>query len=262
MLALAVPGSAQIELDAPHRVIARVAFQNRSYFEFVAGADGVIGVAEHSPAGAPSRLVELTAQNATPLEAYIAVAPASRPPDELVKDHYAAVEQQGEKGRQPRTLVVHSSSSADEDYDPGACEFEEGLNPGNSWFTRSWFLDIGMHQDFTAQQMYQAEDLNGTAGRKWLAGKSWQRWLGACNGTYVYGFPNLFFKAQSKSGGSWSTSYNTQIAPDFKVIYSSMFGSWYWRLKLTESDTYNVMNLRDYGAAVAGNEPIDSFTWR
>lgn len=246
------------EIREGHKLLASIPSEDGATYEFVQAGDGTIGIAEISPVGLRSRLNDLTGrQRGTALEVFMKVAPGKAPPPELVADHAKLVQLQG-RDPMPAILVdpVDPAAAVQESYDPGHCDYDSGYNPGQSQFTWSWYWTLGKFKDFTGQQTYIASHLNGVTGKYWYAGSSAQRWLAACNGNYIFGFDSFQFSAQYQSGGSWHTAYSKQVAPEFKVVYSSSYGATKWRVKLSEI-SYNVFLNREYGVAVAGNEPVE-----
>lgn len=240
-------------------VLARLRTADGHHFDFVQeGRD--VGIAETSRNGRPSKLLAMVeGQQASPLEVYHALGGRlAAAPMALHASHERFVRLHGRADGNVRTLAVApvAKSSVTEDYDPGACDYNASVTPGNSTYTRDWYWLLGRFKDFTAQQTYQATHLNGTAGKYWYAGTTGARWLGACNGNYIYGFPNFEFRAQYRgSSGSWVTAYSQQLAPEFSVRYYSFSSPENWRVHLREMG-YNVFLNREFAVAVAGNEPL------
>lgn len=245
-----------------HKLLTSIRFGDRTEIEFIKGDDGSIGMVETSPVGAPSYLTDLTGrQKGTALEVFLALAPDKAPPVELKQAHELSVRAAGRSELAPLKLVAPTTpqATATESYIPGQCDYDTDYKPGDSQFTWGWYWGLGSTKDFTGQQTYFPSHLNGTGGKYWYAGVSQQRWLAACNGNVIFGFNNFYFRAQYRgTDGAWHTSYTKQVAPDFKVVYSSQFGATRWRVKLSEI-SFNVFLNREYGVAVAGNEPIDDF---
>jgi len=252
-------------------LIASVSTTDGHRFDFVAEGDGV-GIAEVAPAGTRSNLETLIAvRNASPLEVYLAIDPAHKgAPTRLVAAHDAWVRSSGRTDARVRKLSLDtgdalagtsltggvSTASVDTGYDTDFCRHDTNYKPGDSQFTWWWYWTVGLTADFTAQQLYEYQNLNGTTGKVWYAGTSSARWLGACNGNTIYGFQNFEFDAQYRaSNGTWQDAYHTQVAPYFWVKYYSYTAPQNWRVRLHEM-TYNVMLNRIYGVAVAGNDPF------
>lgn len=241
-------------------IVARVETAGGHQFEFVDEGEA-IGIAEIAPAGSKSNLEELIVkQKASALEVFKAAAPRdSAPPERLVQDHEQFAARTGRTGLAPRDLALTispASYSVDEGYDTEICDYDESWTPGSSQFTNWWFWTVGLGKDFSAQQTYEYEDLNGTAGKLWYAGQSRERWLGACNGNYIFGFSAFRFRAEYRNSlGNWVTSYTTQIEPYTWVKYYSSSSPERWRVRLQEMG-FNVFLNRIYAVGVAGNEPL------
>ncbi len=247
-------------------VIAQLRTVDGHRFDFVAEGDGV-AVAEIAPAGSSSNLETLiAAQGASPLEVYLAIDPANAgAPARLQDAHDAYVRKAGRTDTSVRRLKLTTSdatassvtaNSVVEGYDTDFCRYDTGYTPGHSQFTWWWYWTVGLTADFTAQQAYEYQNLNGTTGKVWYAGTSSSRWLGACNGNYIYGFQDFGFDAQYKaSNGTWTNAYHTQIQPYYWIKYYSYTAPQNWRVRLHEL-SYNVMLSRVYSVAVAGNDPL------
>lgn len=245
---IAVPIVAKVELEGGHR------------FEFIDEGNS-IAIAEIGPAGSTSNLQSLiNRQSATPLEIFLAMTSRkSSPPDLLIKDHYNNVSQK--ENKEPRilkfTLNQNALFSVDEGYSTSYCTFVSGYQ-GNSLFGHDWLSDFE-YEDFVEADTFDLEDLNNQQGKAWYAPKSDNRWLGACNGNYVFGFPSFRFSAQFRDHlGNWSTAYTTQVEPYYWVRFHSAFGAAKsWRVLLQELGNYNINRV--FGVGVAGTEAYGLF---
>ena len=246
-----------------HSLIESIAKSGRRY-DFIDEGEG-IGIAEIAPTGSPSLFDELSdAEHYSALELYLSLKEDhTEIPSKLLEDHLQFAQKAGRSDNAPKKLSLNvdatlfARSSVDEGYDPNHCNYSDNMHPGNSEFTWAWFWSIGVNKDFTAQQTYFPSDLNGTTGKRWYAGKSRARWLGACNGNYIYGFPAFEFRAEYKSySGQWKAAFITQVEPYYWVRYSSFSNPERWRVRLKEIG-YNVFLGREYAVAVAGNEPLE-----
>jgi hypothetical protein len=246
---------------SPGRVIATAQLDGGYQFEFVDDtAAGTVGVGEIAPARYRSVLGELTdRQGATPLEVFLAVAPpGTTAPRRLVDDHAAAVRRTGRTNTAPRTLSL-TGLTGPATFGGGTtslaqdCQYDSSEAFGHSQWAKAWHFEH-LGKDLHAEETYQNRDLAPSvplSQRVWYAGSTGSRWLAACHGETQLNFGKLDFSAQYKnSSGTWVSSWNKSVSPQYQVRYSSSYGAKQWRIKLDAGELNSVM---DVGVAVAGS---------
>ena len=216
-----------------------------------AGID-VIGVYEQAPLGTTPYLTALrpggTADDGpTALDLYQAVTTA-KAPGALVADD-------NRHGPGATRLTLPSDPVAGDDPADGSCTYNEAFAYDSQW-AQNWHFGIGMSHDLHAQKSFNLEDINGNVGRVFDANRSSARWLAACNGSYVFGFPDIYLTPEVRSGGVWWDKYPLYIEPGTQGIYWSAGGPERWRMRMTEGIHYNVENKRDWAIGGAIDKPF------
>lgn len=235
------------------KVVARISHDGHTLtFVEHAGID-VIGVYELAPLGVTPYLTALqsgdtTGAGPTALDLYRALSTAS-PPKALVADD----NRHGAGGT--TTLVLPTDPVAGQDPADGSCAYNEAFAYGSEW-AWNWHADVGVFHDLHAERSFNLEDLNGNVGRVFDANRSRARWLAACNGTYVFGFPDIYLTPEAHQPNGWKSRYPLWIEPGTQGIYWSAGGPERWRMRMTEGMEYNVKNLRDWAIGGAIDKPF------
>ncbi|MDH4076448.1 MAG: hypothetical protein OEY41_04225 [Acidimicrobiia bacterium] len=235
------------------KVVARVSRDGHTLtFVEHAGID-VIGVYEQAPLGATPYLTSLRSggtagEGPTALDLYRALTTVS-PPKALVADD-------DRRGPGATTKVVLPTGPiADQDPPDGSCAYNQAFAYDSQW-AWNWHTNVGVLHDLHAQLSFNLEDLNGNVGRVFDANRSRARWLAACNGTYVFGFPNIYLTPEVYQSDGWTHAYPLWIEPGTQGVYWSAGGPERWRMRMTEGITYNVKNPRDWAIGGAIDKPF------
>lgn len=217
-----------------------------------AGMD-VIGVYEVAPLGTTPYLTALhsggtASDGATALDLYRAVTTAS-PPAALVADD-------NRHGPGADTVVLPTDPAAGMDPANGQCEYNEAFAYDSQWAS-NWHFGIGMAHDLHAQKSFHLTDINGNVGRDFDANRSRARWLAACNQSkHLAGFPDIYLTPRVEQPNGWKSLYPLTIEPGTEGTYWSAGGPEHWKLRMTESITYNVENQRDWAIGGAIDKPF------
>ena len=212
-------------------------------------AIGTVGVYESAPLGVTPYLTSLRSDDAdrhTALEVFLAVSDDGAP-SALVADH---ARQDGT----PAVAIVLPSAQGGEDPADGSCEYNDAIQFGSVW-ALNWHDGIGQQHDLHNQLSF-FDDINGNVGRYFDANRSSARWLAACNGDHVAGFPDIYLRPRSLVQGTWTWHWEEHVQPGTQVIYWSAGGLERWQLRMREAVQYNVFNVRNWAIGGAIDQPF------
>ncbi len=247
------PSTATAPPAAKDKAVATVKRDGHTLTFVQHAAIDVIGVYELAPLGTTPYLHGLRSggsagQGATALDLYQAITTAT-PPPALVADDT----RHGPAGATRVTLP--NDPVAGQDPADGSCAYNETFAYDSQWAS-NWHFGIGMSHDLHAQKSFHLEDLNGNVGRVFDANRSRARWLAACNGSFIFGFPDIYLTPEVLVNGTWAKSYPLWIEPGTQGVYWSAHGPERWRMRMTEGMQYNVQNNRDWAIGGAIDKPL------
>jgi hypothetical protein len=234
--------------ESRDRVLAEVAHAGH-HLTFVEHITiGTVGVFETAGLGATPYLASMTSDGRdqpTALELYLAVSSAA-PPAALVADH-------ARHSTSPPLAVALPTASGQEPAD-GSCAYHDAIQFGSVW-ALNWHLNVGLFHDLHNQLSF-FDHINGNVGKAYDAYRSRARWLAACNGDHIAGFPDIYLIPEFRVDGEWEGVQPRHVEPGTQEIYWSAHGPERWRLRMKESLDFNVNNVRNWAIGGAIDLPL------